>query len=130
MDLGERLRNTVLIQRRLGSRFSPRGADDLRGPGALLGPVSVDGLSSMRRFEVLLRMPGPEGARVCTAGRSVRRVRLTLPPRRRSWRGATRATPARSDDVADEVARRSGPIPKNEARAQGEVEDAAKGART
>ncbi len=34
------------------------------------------------------------------------------------------------DDVAAEVARRSGPIPEREAQAQSEVEGAAKGAHT
>ena len=34
------------------------------------------------------------------------------------------------DDVAAEVARRSGPIPEREPQAQGEVEGAAKGAHT
>ena len=58
--LGERLRNTVLTNAACLALLAP-GADDLRGLGRLVAPVSVDELAAMRRFEVLLRMPGPDG---------------------------------------------------------------------
>lgn len=62
---------------RVGMRTAMRSGDDqthgsaarswslvdrhLRGLGRLVAPVSVDELAAMRRFEVVLRMPGPDG---------------------------------------------------------------------
>ena len=59
--LGERLREHRPHERRLPRAPRPRVPTTLRGLARLVAPVSVDELSSMRRFEVLLRMPGPDG---------------------------------------------------------------------
>jgi len=86
------------------------GADDARGLGRLVAPVPVEELSTMRRFEVLLRMPGPDGRPGVYGG--------TVNPPGAADGVQARAIVARSDardarplaDVAAEVARRSGPI--------------------
>ena len=106
------------------------GADDLRGLARLVAPVSIDELTAMRRFEVLLRMPGPDGRPGVYGG--------TVNPPGPADGARAAAVIARSDardarpldDVAAEVARRSGPLPERETQAQGEVEGAAKGAHT
>ncbi|MEI7742874.1 MAG: DUF87 domain-containing protein [Chloroflexota bacterium] len=107
--LGERLRETVLTNAACLALLSP-GADDARGLGRLVAPVPVEELSSMRRFEVLLRMPGPDGRPGVYGG--------TVNPPGAADGVQARAIVARSDardarplaDVAAEVARRSGPI--------------------
>lgn len=58
--LPEHLRSTILTNSATIALLSP-GADDLRGHARLFAPVSADDLAAMRRFEVLLRMPGPDG---------------------------------------------------------------------
>ena len=127
--LGERLRNTVLTNAACLALLSP-GADDLRGLARLVAPVSIDELTAMRRFEVLLRMPRPDGRPGVYGG--------TVSPPGPSDPATAAAIVARSDArdarpvdvVAAEVARRSGPIPKREEQAQGGAEGSAKGAQT
>jgi len=127
--LGERLRETVLTNAACLALLSP-GADDARGLARLVAPIPIEELSSMRRFEVLLRMPGPDGRPGVYGG--------TVNPPGPADEARAAAIIARSDardarpldDVAAEVARRSGPIPERETQAQGEVEGAAKGAHT
>jgi hypothetical protein len=58
--LGERLRDTILTNAASIALLSP-GAEDLRGLARLFAPVAADELAAMARFEVVLRMPGPEG---------------------------------------------------------------------
>lgn len=58
--LGERLRDTILTNAATIALLSP-GAEDLRGLARLFAPVSADELAAMARFEVVLRMPGPQG---------------------------------------------------------------------
>jgi hypothetical protein len=123
--LGERLRETVLTNAACLALLSP-GADDARGLARLVAPVPVQELSGMRRFEVLLRMPGPDGRPGVYGG--------TVNPPGPAVEALAAAIIARSDardarpleDVAAEVARRSGPIPQPETAAQ----DSAKGAST
>ena len=93
-------------------------------------PVPVDELASMRRFEVLLRTPAPDGRPAVYGG-------MVSPPGPADSNAAA-AIIARSDardarpldDVAAEVARRSGPLPERETQAQGEAEGSANGAQT
>ena len=107
--LGERLRETVLTNAACLALLSP-GADDARGLARLVAPIPVEELSSMRRFEVLLRMPGPDGRPGVYGG--------TVNPPGPADDARAAASIARSDardarplvDVAAEVARRSGPI--------------------
>jgi Helicase HerA, central domain len=114
--LGERLRETVLT--------------NARGLARLVAPIPVEELSSMRRFEVLLRMPGPDG-RPGVYGGTVNPPGPTDDARAAAVIARSDARDARPlEDVAAEVARRSGPIRKPEAQAQGDVEGAAKGAHT
>lgn len=108
--LGERLRNTVLTNAACIALLSP-GADDLRGLARLVAPVSVDELSAMRRFEVLLRMPGPDGRPGVYGG--------TISPPGPSEPATAAAIVARSDQrdarpvdaVRAEVRRRAGGDP-------------------
>ena len=126
--LGERLRETVLTNAACLALLSP-GADDARGLARLVAPVPVEELSNMRRFEVLLRMPGPEGRPGVYGG--------TINPPGPHDEAQAKAIVARSDardarplaDVQGEVARRSGPIGVPDA---GDVESPAamRGART
>lgn len=58
--LPEHLRSTILTNSATIALLAP-GADDLRGHARLFAPVSADDLATMRRFDVLLRMPGPDG---------------------------------------------------------------------
>ena len=127
--LGERLRNTVLTNAACLALLAP-GADDLRGLARLVAPVSLDELANMRRFEVLLRMPGPDG-RPGVYGGTVSAPGPSDPVTAAAIVVRSDARDARPvDDVAAEVAHRSGPIPEREPQAQGEVEGAAKGAHT
>jgi energy-coupling factor transporter ATP-binding protein EcfA2 len=127
--LGERLRDTVLTNAASLALLSP-GADDLRGLGRLVAPVPVDELASMRRFEVLLRTPGPDGRPAVYGG--------TVSPPGPADPDAAAAIIARSDardarpvdDVRAEVARRSGPIQEPEKKAEGDTGEAVKHART
>jgi hypothetical protein len=122
--LGERLRETVLTNAACIALLSP-GADDARGLARLVAPIPVEELAGMRRFEVLLRMPSPDGRPGVYGGT------VNPPGPADEARGA--AVIARSDardarpldDVAAEVARRSGPIPKPSESAQGGAEGAA-----
>jgi hypothetical protein len=89
-----------------------------------VAPVPVEELANVRRFEVLLRMPGPDGRPDVSGG--------TVNPPRPADEAQAAAVIARSDarpldDVQAEVARRSGPIPEPEAQAQAGGERAAKG---
>jgi energy-coupling factor transporter ATP-binding protein EcfA2 len=114
--LGERLRETVLTNAACLALLSP-GADDARGLGRLVAPIPVEELAAMCRFEVLLRMPGPDGRPGVYGG--------TVNPPGPADDASAAAMIARSDardarpldDVAAEVARRSGPIRKVEAAA-------------
>lgn len=107
--LGERLRETVLTNAACLALLSP-GADDARGLARLVAPIPVEELSSMRRFEVLLRMPAPDGRPGVYGG--------TVNPPGPADEARAAAIIARSDardarpldDVQAEVARRSGPI--------------------
>jgi hypothetical protein len=84
----------------------------------------------MRRFEVLLRTPGPDGRPAVYGG--------TVSPPGPADPATAAAIVARSDArdarpvaaVRAEVARRSGPIPKPDAPAVGDPEAAVKEART
>jgi energy-coupling factor transporter ATP-binding protein EcfA2 len=117
--LGERLRETVLTNAACLALLSP-GADDARGLARLVAPVPVEELSAMRRFEVLLRMPGPDGRPGVYGG--------TVNPPGPADDALAAAVIARSDardarpleDVRAEVARRSGAIPRAEAQAPGD----------
>ena len=123
--LGERLRNTVLTNAACLALLAP-GADDLRGLARLVAPASVDELAAMRRFEVLLRMPGPDG-RPGVYGGTVSAPGPSDPATAAAIIARSDERDARPvDDVAAEVARRSGPIPEREPQ----VEGAAKGAHT
>jgi hypothetical protein len=127
--LGERLRDTVLTNAASLALLAP-GADDLRGLARLVAPVPVDELASMRRFEVLLRTPAPDGRPAVYGG-------MVSPPGPADPTTAA-AIIARSDaqdarpveDVGAEVARRSGPIRKPAEKAAGEPDEAVKHART
>jgi hypothetical protein len=109
--LGERLRETVLTNAACLALLSP-GADDARGLARLVAPVPVEELSGMRRFEVLLRMPGPDGRPGVYGG--------TVNPPGPADLAAASMIIARSDardarpleDVRAEVDRRSGLIPR------------------
>ena len=91
--LGERLRNTVLTNAACLALLAP-GADDLRGLARLVAPVSRRRARRMRRFEVLLRMPGPDGRPGVYGGTVSPPVRPTPSPRRRLSRAATARCPA------------------------------------
>jgi hypothetical protein len=107
--LGERLRETVLTNAACLALLSP-GADDARGLARLVAPVPVEELATMRRFEVLLRMPGPDGRPGVYGG--------TVNPPGPADEARAEAIIARSDardarpldQVEAEVAHRSGPI--------------------
>ena len=58
--LAERLRETILTNAATLALLSP-GADDVRSIGRLLAPLTPEQLMDLRRFELVLRMPGPEG---------------------------------------------------------------------
>ena len=118
--LGERLRDTVLTNAASIALLAP-GADDARGLARLVAPVPVDELASMRRFEVLLRTPAPDGRPAVYGG--------TVSPPGPADPAAAAAIIARSDardarpadEVRAEVAWRSRPIPKPEAQAQADA---------
>jgi hypothetical protein len=79
---------------------------------------------------VLLRMPGPDG-RPGVYGGTVSAPGPSEPATAAAIVARSDERDARPvDDVAAEVAHRSGPIPERQAHAQGEVEGAAKGAHT
>ncbi|HEY3548337.1 MAG TPA: hypothetical protein VGK17_19875, partial [Propionicimonas sp.] len=127
--LGERLRETVLTNAACLALLSP-GADDARGLARLVAPVPADELASMRRFEVLLRMPGPDG-RPGVYGGTVNPPGTADDARAEAIIARSDARDARPlDAVQAEVARRSGPIPERETQAQGEAEGSANGAQT
>jgi hypothetical protein len=68
--LGERLRTTILTNAASLALLSP-GSDDVRGIGRLFEPVPPERLSNLRRFEFVLRAPGPDGAPAVYGGRVV-----------------------------------------------------------
>jgi DNA helicase HerA-like ATPase len=108
--LGERLRETVLTNAASLALLSP-GADDLRNLARLVAPVPVEELASMRRFEMLLRMPAPDGRPRAYGGT----VNPPGPPdmdRAAAIIARSDARDARPlDQVRAEVARRSGGAP-------------------
>jgi hypothetical protein len=108
--LGERLRETVLTNAACLALLSP-GADDARGLARLVAPVPADELAGMRRFEVLLRMPGPDG-RPGVYGGTVNPPGPADDARAEAIIARSDARDARPlDQVQAEVALRSGPIP-------------------
>ena len=70
--LGERLGHTILTNMASIALLAP-GAEDVRSLARLFAPVTAEQLSSLRAFEVVLRMPGREGRPTVTGG-------LILPP--------------------------------------------------
>lgn len=68
--LGERLRNTVLTNTASLALLAP-GSDDVRGIARLFDPVPAERLSNLRRFEFVLRTPGPDGSPAVYGGRVV-----------------------------------------------------------
>jgi hypothetical protein len=70
--LGERLGHTILTNMASIALLTP-GAEDVRSLARLFAPVTAEQLSSLRAFEVVLRMPGREGRPTVTGG-------LILPP--------------------------------------------------
>ena len=110
--LGERLRNTILTNAASLALLAP-GADDLRGLGRLVAPVPVDELAAMRRFDVLLRTPGPDGRPAVYGG--------TVSPPGPADPGRAAAIVAESDRrdarPADVVARRGSAASRRRRRA-------------
>lgn len=66
--LGERLRSTILTNAASLVLLSP-GADDVRSVGRLFEPVPAERLSVLRRFEFVLRTPGPDDSPTVYGGR-------------------------------------------------------------
>lgn len=105
--LGERLRGTLLTNAASVALLSP-GQDDIRAVGQLFAPVTPERLAGLRRFELVLRTPGPDGEPVVVGGMvgrpvgddSSRRARITADSDRRDARPLGK--------VRKEVFRRSG----------------------
>ena len=68
--LGERLQSTVLTNAASLVLLSP-GADDVRSAGRLFAPLSPERLTDLRRFEFVLRTPGPDGSPAVYGGRVI-----------------------------------------------------------
>ncbi len=68
--LGERLQSTVLTNAASLVLLSP-GADDVRAVGRLFAPLSAERLTDLRRFEFVLRTPGPDGSPAVYGGRVI-----------------------------------------------------------
>ena len=68
--LGERLQSTVLTNAASLVLLSP-GADDVRTVGRLFAPLSAERLTDLRRFEFVLRTPGPDGSPAVYGGRVI-----------------------------------------------------------
>ena len=66
--LGERLQSTVLTNAASLVLLSP-GADDVRTVGRLFAPLVPERLTDLRRFEFVLRTPGPDGSPAVYGGR-------------------------------------------------------------
>lgn len=65
--LGERLRGTTMTNAASLALLSP-GQEDVRSVGSLFAPVTKERLLALRRFEVVLRTPGPDGDPVVVGG--------------------------------------------------------------
>jgi len=66
--LGERLQSTILTNAASLVLLSP-GATDVRSVGRLFAPLAPERLTDLRRFEFVLRTPGPDGSPVVYGGR-------------------------------------------------------------
>lgn len=66
--LGERLRSTILTNAANLALLSP-GADDVRALARLFEPIPVDELLRLGRFELALRLDGPDGRPIVVDGR-------------------------------------------------------------
>ena len=70
--LGERLSRTVLTNAATIALLAP-GSEDVRNLARLFAPVTAEQLSSLRAFEVVMRMPGRGGQPTASGG-------MLLPP--------------------------------------------------
>ena len=69
--LGERLSRSVLTNAATIALLAP-GSEDVRNLARLFAPVTAEQLSSLRAFEVVMRMPGRGGRPTASAGSSCR----------------------------------------------------------
>ncbi len=65
--LGERLRGTILTNAASLALLAP-GHDDVRAIARLFAPLTAERLADLRRFELVLRTPGPDGSPIVTGG--------------------------------------------------------------
>jgi hypothetical protein len=65
--LGERLRGTILTNAASLALLAP-GHDDVRAIARLFAPLTAERLADLRRFELVLRTPGPDGGPIVIGG--------------------------------------------------------------
>jgi hypothetical protein len=105
--LGDRLSRTVLTNAASIALLAP-GSEDVRGLARLFAPVTAELLSTLRAFEVVMRMPGRDG-RPTVAGGILLPPGVADPAVTAATIAASDAQDARPlDEVRAEVDRRGG----------------------
>jgi hypothetical protein len=105
--LGDRLARTVLTNAASIALLAP-GSEDVRGLARLFAPVTGEQLSGLRAFELVMRMPGPDG-RPTVAGGLILPPGVADPAVAAATIAASDAQDARPpDEVRAEIDRRAG----------------------
>ena len=105
--LGERLQSTILTNAASLVLLSP-GANDVRTVGRLFAPLAPERLTDLRRFEFVLRTPGPDGSPAVYGGRVIEPAAADPGVAERVTAASDRRDARPTAEVRAEVHRRAG----------------------